>query len=281
MVTIPTSDQLIPADTFWRALAPARAYFSPELLGLEHITPNRPTVFVANHALYGLFEMLVGSAILKETGVRPRGLLADFHLQIPGWRKFMQYLGAVAASRANMEALLNAGESPFTFPGGLRELAKRKGEAYKLMWGEHVGWVRIAVEHGCTITPIAVFGPEHAFTIMWDANDMLNMAPMRMLARMGVLGRVADAYGVDINELPISPLARGIGLSPIPRPERCYFSICAPIETAEYKDRVDDRDAMMALRDQVSGTLEAEFERLERRRSTDENIGFLRKLLTD
>ncbi|MFV8755936.1 lysophospholipid acyltransferase family protein [Nannocystaceae bacterium ST9] len=274
------TDRLIPAETFWRALAPARAYFDPELIGLEHVDASRPTVFVANHTLYGLFEMLVGSAILHETGVRPRGLIARVHLRIPGWANFMRYLGGVPATRADMQAAIRAGQSPFVFPGGLREVAKRKGEAYKLFWGDNLGWVRIAAEHGCPITPVAVLGPEHAFTILWDANDMLGMAPLRVLSRLGVLQRLAAAYHVDIEQLPIVPISRGIGPLPIPRPEKCYFSICPPIDTSAFVDRIDDREAMLELRARVAATIERELDVLERRRSLAGNQGMLRTLLT-
>jgi hypothetical protein len=34
------------------------------------------------------------------------------------------------------------------FPGGGREVTKRKGEAHKVIWKERTGFARMAIEHG-------------------------------------------------------------------------------------------------------------------------------------
>ena len=46
------------------------------------------------------------------------------------------------------------------FPGSGREVTKRKGEAYKVIWKERTGFARMAIEHGYPITPFASVGPE-------------------------------------------------------------------------------------------------------------------------
>ena len=65
---------------------------------------------------------------------------------------------------------MKAGENILLFPGGAREVAKRKGEAYQLVWKKRLGFVRLAVEHSYRILPFASVGQEDAFSIILDAN---------------------------------------------------------------------------------------------------------------
>ncbi len=229
--------------------------------------------------MYGIIEVLLGAGILKHTGVRPRGLFSKLYTQVPGMRDLMGYLGGVGATRENLRALLEAGESPCIFPGGVREVAKRKGEQYQLFWGESVTFARMAVEYGYSITPVAIMGPEHAYTIVWDANDILNSPPLRLLRRYGLLSRLTGSR-VKLEDLPIPPISRGIGPTAIPRPERCYISICPPLDTQSYRGREGDKGAMLELREQVAGAIRDELKQLEKRRDEDPDKGMLRTLLT-
>ena len=38
-------------------LAPARAWHRPSFLGVEHVDPSHPTMFVGNHTLYGVQDV--------------------------------------------------------------------------------------------------------------------------------------------------------------------------------------------------------------------------------
>jgi 1-acyl-sn-glycerol-3-phosphate acyltransferase len=47
------------------------------------------------------------------------------------------------------------GRSILVFPGGGREVTKRRGEKYRLIWGERMGFARMAIECGYPIVPVA------------------------------------------------------------------------------------------------------------------------------
>jgi hypothetical protein len=49
------------------------------------------------------------------------------------------------------------------FPGGAREVCKRKGEEYKLLWKPTVDFVRMASFHNAIIVPFALLGADEAY----------------------------------------------------------------------------------------------------------------------
>ena len=50
---------------------------------------------------------------------------------------------------------------------------RRKGEAYRLVWKQRTGFARLAIEHGYDIIPFGSVGPDEAFDILFDANDVM------------------------------------------------------------------------------------------------------------
>ena len=263
------------ADLAYRLTAPLRAYFSPRFYGLQRIPRDRPTLLVGNHTIYGMLDpVLMGVEIYKRRGVMIRGLADHLHFAIPGWRDLLRQMGAVDGTRENCHALMRAGETVLVFPGGGREVAKRKGEQYRLIWKERTGFVRLAIQHRYTITPFASVGPDDAYTILIDADDVMHTPLWSMLRR------TSFAHDLLRDGDSIMPIARGLGLSPFPRPERFYFSFGEPIDTAPYDGHHRSRRVLMEVRDRVESAVAGEITRLQKRRRRDHEQGTLRRLLT-
>ncbi len=186
---------------------------------------------------------------------------------------FVVQTGAVLGSPANCAALMRRGEHILVFPGGAREVFKHKGEAYGLIWKERMGFVRLAIEHGYTITPYATVGAEEAFDVLLDSGDYMNTLLGRVLKDTGI----ADRYLRHGEEFP--PLVRGLGLTMIPRPEKLYFSIGRPIDTARYQGQSKDRAVLQRVRGRVGRSLKQLIAELRERRSRDADPGRLRLLL--
>lgn len=143
-------------------------------------------------------------------------------------------LGVVEASRENCHALMNRGDSIVVFPGGTREICKKKGEEYILKWSDRKGFVRLAMEHGYDIIPVAAVGAEETYTIIEDSNDILKSPFGQFLKFIGV----AEKYFKNGELMP--PVIRGIGNTIFPRPAKLYFSFGKRISTARYKSKFDD-----------------------------------------
>jgi 1-acyl-sn-glycerol-3-phosphate acyltransferase len=166
-------------------------------------------------------------------------------------------------------------QSILVFPGGGREVTKRKGEAYKLVWKERVGFVRLAVEHSYSILPFAAVGGDDAFSIIFDANDVMNSFLGKIIKQTGIL----KESGLKDGEL-IPPIVRGIGLTPIPRPERLYYSFGEPIDTKPFKGKHEDKKTLFAVREMVATSIKSQIKELLQRREQDPDVGILRRFLT-
>jgi 1-acyl-sn-glycerol-3-phosphate acyltransferase len=262
-----------PAKTMGRLLTVQRLWHRPWMTGLENIDPQRPTLFVGNHTLYGMLDVpLLGYEIYQRKGVYIRGLADRMHFKIPVWREVFKWMGSVVGSRENCSALMQSGAHIMVFPGGSREVAKRKGEAYQLIWKDRTGFARMAVEHGYRIIPFAAVGAEDCFDILIDSNDVMGSGLVKWL-KTTALGSKFIGDGEQL-----FPLSRGLGLSMIPRPERFYFSFGEPIETAQYKGESDDPAVLAEVRDAVKASIETQLTALLKVQAKDPQRGLVGSL---
>ena len=79
--------------------------------------------------------------------------------------------------------------------------------------------------------------------------------------------------------IPVPPVVRGVGPTPLPRPERLYFWFGEPIDTKRFARRRDDPDAARAVRDETKQAIEAGIEFLLAERDADPNRGLVSRLV--
>ena len=272
-VALTKSSSTPPAVRFWWANRALRWYFAPEFHHLDRVAANRPTLFVGNHSVFGVLDvMLFADGLFRERGVSLRLLADRNHFKFPVWRDLVALQGAVLGSRANCAELMRRGEHILVFPGGAREVFKHKGEAYRLIWKERYGFVRLAIEHGYTITPYATVGAEDAYDVLLDSSDYLKTPLGRVLKASGL----ADRYLRGGDEFP--PVVRGLGLTVIPRPEKLYFSIGKPIDMTRYQGQTDDPAVLRRARERVARAVTRLIAELREHRAQDTGPGTLRRL---
>jgi 1-acyl-sn-glycerol-3-phosphate acyltransferase len=115
-----------------KVLAPLRRIAKPKFYGIEHV-PKGGALLVGNHTLYGVFDLMMLSAELIDRGIVVRGLI-------------------------------------LVFPGGAREVAKRKGEQYQLIWKNRLGFAVMAIEGRYPVVPFASLGMEDALDVVLDTD---------------------------------------------------------------------------------------------------------------
>lgn len=246
-------------------LAPLRAVTHPKFVGLERIPERRPLLFVGNHTVWGVLDVpFLFAELYERKGIFLRGLGDHVHFRVPLWRDLLWKLGAVDGTREACSALMEAGEAILVFPGGGREVAKRRGERYRLIWKERLGFARLAVRHACTIVPFAAVGIEDALDVVLDSSDLLATP----------IGQAMKRLGLRVDLVP--PLVKGIGPTPLPRPERLYFEMREPLDPRAFATDPDDEAGVRALRDAVKAEVEAGIASLRAAREIDPN----RRLLT-
>ena len=255
-------------------VAPLRAYFAPKIFGLERVHPLKPALYVGNHSIYGLWDLsLFAAELYRDKGIYLRGLAHHSHFAIPGWGDMLARLGTVVGTHENCAELMLRGEHIVVFPGGGREVFRRKGEQYKLFWKNRTGFVRLALRYGYPIVPFAQVGADDAFDILVDANDVMSSPLGALLERTG-LAKAFLRGGESI-----FPISRGLGLTAIPRPERFYFSITEPIDTSRFAGKEDDDSIVYEIRDKARDAIRDEIARLRDFRKRDRETSFVRRLI--
>lgn len=264
------------SKTFIRAfMAPFKFYFSPQFYGLDELDVSKPAMYVSNHTILGILDGFpFGSEIYLRKGIMLRALADSAHFKVPVWRDVLsQNFGVVEASRKNCGILMKQKESLIVYPGGAREICKKRGEEYILKWADRKGFVRMAMEYGYDIIPVAAVGAEEAFTIIKDADDILSSPFGKFLKFIGV----AEHYFKNGELMP--PVVRGIGDTIIPRPAKLYFSFGRRISTAKLKAKFEDPETQELVKQKVEDSLHKQFQELFEIRDHDTDRSKWRRLL--
>ncbi len=266
-----------PSKVFVRTLmAPFKFYFAPQFYGLDELDISRPAMYVTNHNVLGVLDGYpFATELYLRKGVILRALADSNHFRIPVWRELVkERLGVVEASRANCKALMQRGDSIVVYPGGTREICRKKGEKYILKWKDRKGFVRMALENGYDIIPVAALGAEEAFTIVQDANDFLKTPFGKFLTFIGVSASVFK------NGELIPPVVKGVGETIIPRPVKLYFNFGKRISTKRYKKKFEDDATLEMMKEKVESALLSEINKLDIIRSEDRDRSKWRRLFS-
>lgn len=258
-----------------RGLAPLERWFSPRFYGLENVDPATPSLFIGNHTIYGVIDSpLIFGGLYEKTGVFVRALGDHFHYKVPGWGDMLLRYGSVPGTPENCRTLMDAGAHVLVFPGGAREVAKRRGEENRLTWKKRTGFARMAIEHQYQILPFASLGADEMFDIVYDGDDFKSSwLGRRLLANEQVAKLLRDG---DL----FMPITRGLGGTLIPRPVRFYFMFGKPIPTTPWAGRANDRTAQWELRNEVAASVEGMLSQLKAIRADDDTLPLWRRLLS-
>jgi len=238
-------------------LVPARAWFRPTIDGWNVLPDDRPLLFVGNHTLYGIVDIPhLMVALWRRRGIKLRALGDHAHFKVPVWGRVMREAGVVDGTRENCAEAFRQRQAVLVFPGGARESFKGRDERNTLIWGERLGFARMALRHGVTIVPFAAIGADDAF---WLAMDRGELKKTRLGSVLGKLG-MKDDYFV--------PLPGNV----LPAPRRLYFRFMPPIRTSELSDRPED-EAAVEIRDRTRAAVSEGIDVLRRVRRSDPRDG--------
>ncbi len=252
-------------DRLVSLLAPFLRICQPKFHGLRNL-PADGSLLVGNHTIYGFLDLpFMMAEIWKRRRIAIRGLGEHAHYAVPLWRDFLAKAGMVRGTRDNVRALMREHQTILVFPGGSREVNKRRGQQYQLLWRERIGFARLAIEHGYPIVPFAAVGVDDMLDVVVDQNTPL-------------YGQLARGYE-KLMGFPTPPVVRGIGLTPIPRLDRLYFWFGEPIDSAGFGTRFDDAAAARALRDETKQAILNGIQFLRDERDHDPNRGLTSRLL--
>ncbi|MGB0095925.1 MAG: lysophospholipid acyltransferase family protein [Solirubrobacteraceae bacterium] len=264
-VEIPDLPSEASIDRLVSLLAPFLRICQPKLHGLNNL-PADGSLLVGNHTIYGFLDLpFMMAEIWKRRRLAIRGLGEHAHYTVPLWRDLLAKGGMVRGTRDNVRALMRDRQTILVFPGGSREVNKRRGQQYQLLWRERIGFARLAIEHGYPIVPFAAVGVDDMLDVIVDQNTP-------------IYGQLARAYEKLLG-FPTPPVVRGVGLTPIPRLDRLYFWLGEPIDSGRFGTRFDDTAAARALREEAQQAILTGIQFLRDERDQDPNRGLTSRLL--
>jgi 1-acyl-sn-glycerol-3-phosphate acyltransferase len=248
-----------------------QGYFAPTIVDLDNI-PDEPTLFIGNHAMFGLDGIILIPTLYHETGRFLRGMGDNAWFQTPTGKK-MASNGMVLGHPEVCAALMEDGRDLLVFPGGAAEANKTAEEKYSLVWRERYGFVRLAAQHGYNITPFGMVGPDDWWDHAIEGRDLLKSRLVKLLQKRGIIG--------EIREDLMPPIPRGLFNTLLPKPERCFLAFGEPIEVPDCSGKNVSKAIQKSVRTQTSDAVESLVsDMLLMRAQTKHNEGMVRRLLT-
>lgn len=238
--------------------AACRAWFRLDVRGLDRI-PEGPALLVGNHNSGVMFlEALgVGARWYVERGVSDpwHGLAHDAVVDAPVVGRLLCRTGAVRAGHGPAARAFAAGRKVVVFPGGNREAFRPWSRRHQVEFHGRTGFVKLALEHGVPIFPVAFVGGHDGFLVLREG---------RRLARWLGADRAlrSDTWPLYLG------LPWGVALGPLPHlplPVRCVTEVLEPIPTA--RDPAPEDRAVRGLYDLVVRRLQEGVDRLAIERS--------------
>lgn len=180
-------------DAKWikRLSALSKVYFTPTFIGAEQLDASQPAMYVGNHSMYGVLDspMLI-DYLYNEHQVAVVSIADHSHFYLPLWRSVVKKFGAVDGVPAYVREAMQQGYSILVFPGGGREVLKREGEQYQLIWKQRYGFLKLAQEFGYDIVPFAALGGDEVFDIGFNANKVVQHQYFQKLLQVPQLNRL-------------------------------------------------------------------------------------------
>ncbi len=130
--------------------------------------PGSPVLVVANHNAGGIPDIfLLLHAWSSRFGThRPLlGLAHKINFKLPVLRELAEGIGAVPADAGTARKVIGRGVDLVVFPGGDWEAARPRSQAGNIDFGGRMGFLRLALETGATISPL-VFAGVHESTLI-------------------------------------------------------------------------------------------------------------------
>ena len=246
-------------------------YFSPTVVGLENI-PDEPTLFIGNHAMFGLDGLILMPTVHQQTGRFLRAMGDKAWFQTSTGEK-MARGGMVLGNPEVCSALMEAGNDILVFPGGAAEANKPADKKYELVWRERYGFVRMAARHGYNITPFGMVGPDEWWDQAMSGKELLNSRLMKLLQKRGLVGELRE----DI----VPPIPRGLFNTLIPKPQRCFLAFGEPVQVPDCRGKTVSKAVQKSVREETATAVEdLVSDMLLMRAQNKHEEGLVRRLLT-
>ncbi len=156
-----------------------RHYFRTQVFGAENIPKGR-VLLISNHSgQIPIDGALIGASLFMD--VEPprfmRAMVEKWTQTLPFVSMFFSRVGQVVGVPENAKRLLESEEALLVFPEGARGISKTFDRRYKLVdFG--LGFMRLAIETGTPIVPVAVIGGEEQYVSVGNFESLAKLLGM-------------------------------------------------------------------------------------------------------
>jgi 1-acyl-sn-glycerol-3-phosphate acyltransferase len=150
---------------FWRW---RQRYHRYTVEGLHHVPTDKPALLVGYHARPLAYDLCMLTVELYERrGRLPRMLVHRGVEMIPPLAWLQRGLGFITDDDVGTAVAGN--EIIMTAPGGIGEACRSACDRYRVNWGTHMGYLKLAIQHQLPIVPVAAAGADDTYIGLTDA----------------------------------------------------------------------------------------------------------------
>jgi 1-acyl-sn-glycerol-3-phosphate acyltransferase len=205
----------------WSAL---RAWFRPEVRGLDRIPATGPVLLVGNHSGGNVAPdtLVFTAAFVRRFGSgRPFFQLAHKLVTAAPWLALLKRYGTVTASPEIARAALRAGAAVLVYPGGDWEAHRPTWEGHRVDFHDRHGFVRLAIETGAPIVPVVAIGGQETALFLSRGAALARGLRLHRALRLDVLPvALAVPWGLDVGDV----------LGHVPLPAKITIEVLEPID---------------------------------------------------
>jgi len=213
--------------TFWRW---TRWYHSYTVDGLEHVLTGTPMLITGYHGRPAAYDMCILTVeIYERLGYLPHGMLNASVDNFPALKWLCDAIGYFTNDTTDAKkivAALRRGEHLIITPGAAFEGSRSHLDRYRVRWGGHMGYLRLALKYKLPIVPVGAAGVDDAYIGLNDGTALAK--------RLGLPRGLAVWFG--LGPFGIFPFS-------LPFPVKMHQIIGKPIDLP----RVDPQDPRQLL----------------------------------
>ena len=228
-----------------------KAWFRPEVRGLDRIPPTGPVLLVGNHSGGNVAPdtLVFTAAFIRRFGTRrPFYQLAhDLVLAVP-WLLPLRWYGTIPASPQNATAALRAGAAVLVYPGGDWETHRPSWQGDRVDFHDRHGFVRLALETGAPVVPVVSIGGQETALFLSRGELLVRKLGLHRRLRLDVVPiSIALPWGLDVGDV----------FGHLPLPAKITIDVLEPIDVrARFGDDVD------AAYDAITSEMQGDLDRL-------------------
>ena len=235
-------------------------WFRMEIEGWEHL-PEPPVLLIGVHsgAPFVWDAWTVGIQWWRRFGTdRPlHGTAHDALMAAPLIGSYFRKMGVLPAAPDSIASALEAGHDVALWPGGEIDSLRPWTERDKAVLAGRTGFIRMAIQAGVPIVPIATVGGPDSMPVLMRGRRLASVLQLDKVARLKIFPIAIQApWGIGPAMLPELPL-----------PTKIRTAFQDPIVFDVEADRAGDDDYVNRKYREVRRSIQSGMDRLARRRA--------------